>query len=82
MDDLNPEHSNLYVPVPGDLVNMFLRVTVTVDIPVRDLSDWEAKTLEEAAINQLAWYEDGSANIAEDVAQGENLKIKIQPIEK
>lgn len=61
-----------------------LRVTVVAEIAVPD-SDlgpaYEAKTIEEAAINQMEWYEDGMCGI-DDLISGNVIDLKIEGIRK
>jgi hypothetical protein len=40
-------------------------VTVTAEIPVTDLSHYEADSIQEAASNQLEWLNEGSIGIGE-----------------
>ena len=44
---------------------MKLHVTVTAEIPVTDLSHYEADSIQEAASNQLEWLNEGSIGIGE-----------------
>jgi hypothetical protein len=59
-------------------VKMKLRFTIVFEHTVEDLVEYEATTLEEAAKNQLAWIEDGTACLPEFIP--ENCSVKVEPI--
>lgn len=63
-----------------DNVSGELRVTVTFDVLIYDLSHYEATTIEEAATNLLSWYRDGSADFIADmtVSSSSDTTINVE----
>lgn len=57
---------------------MRLRITVTAEIEVTDLADYDAKTLEEASENQQRWLDDGEALIEEVL--GDDCSVTVEAV--
>lgn len=57
-----------------------LRVNITFDVNVYDLSHFDATTFSDAATNLTHFYETGEADLASDIACARNKQITIIPV--
>jgi hypothetical protein len=58
---------------------MRLRITITSEIEVTDLSHYDATTLEEAAANQQKWIDNGDHDPL-DFMDWDEASIKVEPV--
>lgn len=56
-----------------------LLVRVTFKVPVANLADYEASSLEEAAANYVKWEAAGELDLMQDLAAGEDTGITVEP---
>lgn len=54
----------------------YIIVNMTARIPVRDLSHYEAESIDQAADNQAQWFEDGCISLDELVDGGDHSFIE------
>ena len=59
---------------------MKLRATITVEWTVHNLEHYDARTLEEAAINQQATYNQGDCDSMDILGWGEKVTVEISPV--
>jgi hypothetical protein len=59
---------------------MKLKLTLTAEIEVTNLEDYAATTIQEAAINALAWMKYGQIDPV-DMLLGYPFSVNIEPVE-
>jgi hypothetical protein len=58
---------------------MKLKITITDEVEIDDLRNYEATTLEEAAKNQQLWADSGEMDLTEMV-NWDRAKITVEPV--
>jgi hypothetical protein len=58
-----------------------LKVTLTFEVEVSDLSHFGAATIEEAAANQKKWLEDGTHGVGDLLSYGDYISVEVAPVD-
>ncbi len=59
---------------------MKLKLTVVIELPVTDLADYQATTLEQAATNQELWFLKDETQLLECLTNATLKAIKVEAI--